>query len=83
MNTHGLAKIFGLAALFLNLGLLDECESAPVQPYYKVGDTIPNFTLYTRRQWTNETGRVFMPGTPLRLSDFAGSIVFFEFFDPT
>jgi hypothetical protein len=83
MNTHGLAKILGLAALFLNLGLLDEGKSAQVQPNYKVGDTITNFTLYLRRPWTNASGRVFTPGTALQLSDFAGNIVFFEFFDPT
>jgi hypothetical protein len=83
MKTHGLARILGLAALFLGLGLNRGLDAVQAQPYYKVGDTVTNFTLYTRRQWTNQTGRVFVPGTPLQLSDFAGSIVFLEFFDPT
>src|SRR2546421_955608 len=68
-------KIVGLALLGLGL--------EPVEAQLKVGQTVPNFTLQTRRTWTNYAGRVFYCETPLRLSDFAGSIVFFDFFDPT
>ncbi len=85
MKTNGLVsrKISGVAALLLGLAFGADLEPAQAQPYYKLGQIVTNFTLYTRRAWTNDAGREFAPGTPLRLSDFAGHIVFFEFFDPT
>jgi len=49
--------------------------------YYQAGDVITNFTLYARPAWTNSGG--FAPNAPMQLSDFAGKIVFVEFFDPT
>jgi len=58
-------------------------ESIQAQSFQKVGQVVTNFTLYMRRAWTNQTGRAFSPGAPVRLSDFAGTVVFFEFFDPT
>jgi len=47
---------------------------------YKLGDVVTNFTLINRMAWTNESGRAFGPGTPLRLSDFGGKVLFMEFF---
>jgi hypothetical protein len=49
--------------------------------YYQAGDVITNFTLYARPAWTNAAG--FAGNAPMRLSDFAGKIIFVEFFDPT
>ena len=85
MKTNGLIsrRPPGVAALLLALAFVTALESVCAQTNYQVGQTVTNFSLYTRRQWTNEAGRVFSPGTPMRLSDFAGQIVFFEFFDPT
>ena len=66
------------------LALLSNVDLAQAQ-YYRVGQIVnpTNFTLYTRRPWTNLTGRGFSQGAPVRLTDFAGYVVFFEFFDPT
>ena len=50
---------------------------------YTVGDVVSNFALYTRRPWTNSAGKAFAPGSQIRLTDFAGKIIFLEFFDPT
>lgn len=47
---------------------------------YKVGDIVGDFTLYARRPVTNDLGQVTPIGSPVRLSDFAGKIVFIEFF---
>lgn len=71
-----------LAALLLVLALQLGVESARAQ-LYQVGQVVNNFTLYARRPWTNLAGRVFNPGAPLQLTDMAGYVVFFEFFDPT
>jgi hypothetical protein len=43
----------------------------------------PDFALYTRFQWTNDAGRVFPANAGFHLSDMAGHIAVFEFFDPT
>lgn len=51
--------------------------------YYQPGQVVTNFTVYTRRSWTDSSGKTFAPGSPMRLSDFAGKVIFVEFFDPT
>jgi hypothetical protein len=51
--------------------------------YYQAGQVVTNFTIYTRRAWSDSAGRTFAPGAPIRLSDFAGKVIFVEFFDPT
>ncbi|HKS38170.1 MAG TPA: hypothetical protein VJW76_13315 [Verrucomicrobiae bacterium] len=62
------------------LALVSAVPVARAQPY-QVGQIVTtNFSLTTRFAWTNDNGQVFTPGTPLRLSDFAGRIVLFEFF---
>lgn len=43
----------------------------------------PDFALYTRVQWTNDAGRVFPANLGFHLSDLAGHVAVFEFFDPT
>ena len=65
------------------LGLLLSLELAHGQ-YYKAGQIVTNnFTVYARRAFTNLAGQVFQSGFPVRLADFAGYVVFVEFFDPT
>lgn len=55
---------------------------SPLQAaYYQVGQVVTNFTLYARPSWTNSGG--FAEDAPMRLKDFAGKIVFVDFFDPT
>ena len=49
--------------------------------YYQVGQVVTNFVLYARPSWTNSAG--FAEDAPMRLRDFAGKIIFVEFFDPT
>ena len=82
MRSNGL--VFGRAArvglwiALLSMILIGDPVRAA---YYQVGDVITNFTLYARPAWTNSGG--FAPNAPVRLSDFAGRIIFVEFFDPT
>jgi hypothetical protein len=47
---------------------------------YQVGNIVSNFTLIARHAFTNDAGRVFASNAPVQLHDFAGRIVFFEFF---
>lgn len=47
---------------------------------YQVGDIVTNFTLIARHQFSNDAGQVFDANAPVQLSDFAGKIVFVEFF---
>jgi hypothetical protein len=51
-------------------------------PYHAEDIVTTNFGLQNRIQWTNDNGQVFTPSnTTIHLSDFAGKIVFFCFFD--
>ena len=53
------------------------------QTPFKAGDILTtNLTMQNRFRWTNDNGQVF-PATnsSIRLSDFAGKIAFFVFFD--
>lgn len=62
------------------LALVSAVPVSRAQPY-QVGQIVTtNFSLTTRFAWTNDSGQVFTPNTPLHLSDFAGKIVLFEFF---
>jgi len=83
INGLGLGKLFGLTPLLLSLVCGLSPKSGSAQSFQSVGQVVTNFTLYTRNQWTNDAGRIFPEDTPVKLSDFAGHIVFFEFFDPT
>jgi len=80
MKTNGLVRRWG----FLTCLLAFAAGMAPASAaFYQPGQIVSNFTLINRLAWTNESGRVFGAGTPLRLSDFAGKILFMEFFDAT
>jgi hypothetical protein len=48
---------------------------------FQVGQVVSNFLVYARPSWTNSMG--FADNAPIRLDDFAGKILFLEFFDPT
>ncbi|HKQ37817.1 MAG TPA: hypothetical protein VJ063_07045 [Verrucomicrobiae bacterium] len=71
------------ATFALWLGLLIFATNAPSAraAYYQVGQVVTNFVLYARPWWTNSAG--FEENAPMRLPDFAGKIIFVEFFDPT
>ena len=64
-------------ALLAGLGGANTSQAA----HYQVGQVVTNFILYARPNWTNSAG--FANGAPMRLRDFAGKIIFVEFFDPT
>ena len=61
---------------------LPGAPSAQAQPF-RAGDIVStNFGLQNRFLWTNDLGQVFTPSnSTIRLSDFEGKIVFFDFFD--
>ena len=83
INGLGLGKLFGITPLLLSLECGVGPESVRAQNLQNVGQIVTNFSLYTRNQWTNDAGHIFPEDTPVKLSDFAGHVVFFEFFDPT
>ena len=47
---------------------------------YRVGDISTNFSFVARRQFTRPDGTVVPAGATVRLHDFAGRVVFFEWF---
>lgn len=47
---------------------------------YQVGQTVTNFSLVARRQFTRPDGTVVPVGGTVRLADFSGRIVFLEWF---
>ena len=47
---------------------------------YQVGQTVTNFTFVARRPFTRPDGSVVPVGAPVNLRDFAGRIVFLEWF---
>jgi hypothetical protein len=79
MNANGLVRRWGFLTCLLALAGTAPAPAA----LYKMGDIVTNFTLINRLAWTNESGRAFEPGSPLRLSDFGGKVLFMEFFDAT
>ena len=80
MMPHGFVRRWGFLTCLLAFG----AGIVPAQAaFYQPGHIVTNFTLINRLAWTNESGRVFGPDTPLRLSDFSGKILFMEFFDAT
>ena len=72
MKAHGLA-LPSKAAFLLWLGFLLIVASNVQGAYYQPGQVVTNFVLYARSD----------QGESLRLKDFAGKIIFVEFFDPT
>ena len=47
---------------------------------YQVGDTVTNFSFVARRQFTRPDGTAVPAGATVRLADFAGRVVFLEWF---
>lgn len=47
---------------------------------YPAGSIVSNFTMIARHPFTNHAGQMFASNAPVQLSDFAGRIVFLEFF---
>ena len=47
---------------------------------YQVGNSVTNLTLVARRQFTRPDGTIAPAGSIVRLSDFAGRVVFLEWF---
>lgn len=65
--------LFAAIALLLSLASLSAAT-------YQVGNIVSNFTLVARHAYTNDAGPVFASNAPVQLHDFAGKIVFIEFF---
>jgi hypothetical protein len=63
-----------LVFLLALVGLSEGIEAATLAP---------DFALYTRFAWTNDAGHVFPANAGFHLSDLAGHVAVFEFFDPT
>ena len=78
MNTHRLIKhwtrMLLLAFAFTQAGKLAQAAT------YKTNDIVTNFTFIARKQFTRPDGTVAPVGSTVRLSDFAGRIVFLEWF---
>jgi len=69
--TIGLATLVALSTVF-----------SSVAQTYTTGSIVgTNFGFQNRYRWTNDNGQIFTPSnTTIRLSDFTGKIVMFEFF---
>jgi thiol-disulfide isomerase/thioredoxin len=78
MNTTRLINLW-IRILLLALAFSPVIDSVQAATY-RVGDTVTNFTLVARRQFTRPDGTVVPPGATVRLSDFTGRIVFLEWF---
>jgi len=77
-NTLNLLKkwtrpmLLALAVTFLS--------ELPAHALYQVGQTVTNFSFIARRQFTRLDGTVAPAGSRVNLHDFAGRVVFFEWF---
>ena len=65
--------------LLVTLALTQHPEFAQAATY-RVGDVVTNFTFVARREFTRPDGTIAPVGSTVRLSDFAGRIVFLEWF---
>lgn len=65
--------------LLLALALTQTIQPAEAATY-QVGQTVTNFSFVARRQFTRHDGTVVPAGATVRLADFAGRIVFLEWF---
>ena len=55
-------------------------EPATATTTYQAGDVVTNFSFVARRPFTRLDGTVVPAGTRVRIQDFAGTIVFLEWF---
>lgn len=78
MNTTRIIKNW-TRMLLLSIALTQGGEIAQAATY-RVGDVVTNFTFIARRQFTRPDGTIASAGSAVRLSDFAGRIVFLEWF---
>lgn len=78
MNTTRLLKPW-TRMLLLALALTSGGEPAQAATY-RTNDIVTNFTLVARKQFTRPDGTVVAPGATVNLTDFAGRIVFLEWF---
>ena len=65
--------------LLLALALTQTIQPAEAATY-QVGQTVTNFSFVARRQFTRHDGTIVPAGATVRLADFAGRIVFLEWF---
>lgn len=68
-----------LRPLLLVLAVALGSEPAPAA-LYQVGDTVTNLTFTARRQFTRPDGVIVPAGAQVKVQDFAGHIVFIEWF---
>ncbi len=52
----------------------------PAHAVYQVGQSVTNFSFIARRQFTRPNGTIAPAGSRVYLHDFAGRVVFFEWF---
>lgn len=78
MNTTRLIQHW-TRTLFLALAVNYGSDFAQAATY-RVGDTVTNFSFIARRQFTRHDGVVVPAGATVRIHDFAGRIVFLEWF---
>ena len=79
---HTLAELFlkrWAHALLLALAVTQGAPLADATTY-QVGQTVTNFAFIARRQFTRPDGTLAPAGSTVRLADFAGRIVFLEWF---
>ncbi len=62
------------------MALAGQCGSELSAATYRVGDTASDFTLVARRPFAKPDGTTAPAGAEVRLSDFAGHVVFLEWF---
>jgi thiol-disulfide isomerase/thioredoxin len=67
------------ATLLLALAITLGSETADAA-LYQVGDTVTNLTFTARRQFTRPDGVIVPAGAQAKIQDFAGHIVFIEWF---
>lgn len=80
MKAHAVPSQAALP-LWLALLILAGSGGSAQGAYYQVGQIVTNFLVYARPSLAS-SGE-FAENAPMRLQDFAGKIVFVEFFDPT
>src|SRR5260370_1018892 len=78
MITNRLIKNATLALLAVVLSQV--VEPAKATTTYQVGDVVSNFSFVARRQFTRPDGTVVPAGSRVSIRDFAGTIVFLEWF---
>jgi hypothetical protein len=69
----------GLFQLLLALAVIPGLETAHAARY-QVGDTVTNLTFIARRPFTRPDGVIVPAGAQAKIQDFAGHIVFIEWF---